>query len=316
MATMKKIQKSVARRVWAWLSRGVNHPDICQPSEWLVEKFSAGGKSASQISDEIWELARTTFKLRFPGLDRPLGSCYHPHVADVLDVAVHYGRDTQRVFRKVAAAAAVVATSQRELWTMVETWDDGAAEYVPPGKYRATPHVELCPGYLGQLAQAVREGRAPEVRDISSSLFEEDWEDVLDGLRRIDAAVRARFAHHIELFAELGVDPKVVSLRDEADVVRNSGGALCGHSTGSESRSRLLHDGEEEVLEEAPVVQAHPNQYHVGCPEGPARVSVQKATFLVVKRTKVWPAGRATEIAEVIATPGADVEALRKHLQS
>lgn len=319
MANVQKIQKSVAVRVWNWVSPRVNHPMMCAPSDWLMGRLSES-LSADQISDEVWKIARRSLAMQFPGLDRPLGSCYHPIVADILDVAYHYGMATQRVLRKVASAAAVVATSQRELWTMFvpEKDDDygqfkaGEVFYHPPTEKHGTKHIELCPIFLGKLAGAVREGRAPELPNISPSFFEDGWDARISEMRRVDSEVRARFVSYIELFTELGVG--AYSFRQTIDAKCEHGGNLCNHSTSNGNYwVDLSHDGEMETIQHAPLVESHGNQYHIGCYAGPAQVRIHGASFLITKRTELWPAGHIPTLS-VVATPSATVEELRERL--
>ena len=52
MANVQKIRKTVATRIWAWLSRGVNHPMIAVPSEWLVGRLSES-LPMDQVGDAI-----------------------------------------------------------------------------------------------------------------------------------------------------------------------------------------------------------------------------------------------------------------------
>lgn len=312
MATIKKIQKDAAFRVWRFAGNGLNNPNICQPSEWLVGQLLRQF-SANQVSDQIWEIAHRALRLRFPGLERPLGSCYRPWTADILDVAFHYGDATQRVFRRVAEAAATVVSSERELWTRGPAPE---LELFPPAGRAGRKHIELCPQYMGQLARAIRESRAPKVREISPSFFEEYWDFRLADMRAVDADTRERFAPYIELMDEFCVER--YSFREgEIDLVVDQGGDLCSHSTSNgRSWDDLSHDGEMEVLEPAPQVHGHSNQYHNGCYSGPACVMVHGATFLLVKRTELWPAGRIQKLARVVVTPAVSLEVLRERLAS
>lgn len=208
MANVKSIQKKAGVRVWAAVSRGVNNPNIANPSEWLVEELLKQFP-ADQVSDRIWVIARRTLRLKFPGLDRPLGSCYRPWTADVLDIGYHYGRETQRVFRRVASAAAEIVHAGEGLWLVVDTAGD---EYSPAGTYytpsTARPkgaHISECPRLLGQLAEAVREGRAPTPENICPQFFENGWSETrIEEVRR-DTEAKEKFAPIAELLAELKV---------------------------------------------------------------------------------------------------------------
>lgn len=321
MANVQKIQKSAAVRVWNWVSPGVNHPRDCTTSQWLMERLSES-LPAEQISDEIWKLARRALTLQFPGLDRPLGSCYHPRVADILDVAYHYGTATQRALRKVAASAAVVAVTQRELWTKFAPAEDGhygehrAGDvfYNPPAGKFGEKHINLCPGYLATLANAVREGRAPELVDIVPPFFEDGWDERIAEMRRVDETVREKFASYIQLFAELGVE--AYSFRETIDVECEHGGNLCNHSTSNGNYwVDLGHDGEMNTIQEAQHVREHGNQSHIGCYAGSARVRVRGAKFLITKRTELWPAGHIPKISVIVA-PEASLDELRERLSN
>ncbi len=311
MASMQKIRKTIAVRIWNWISPGVNHPMMCAPSDWLLERLSES-LPVGWISDEVWKLARRALTLKFPGLDRPLGSGYHPGVGDVLDVSYHYGFATQRVLRRVASAAAVVATSQRELWT-IDGSTDGGKVYNPPTK-NGMKHIELCPIFLGKLASAVREGHAPELVDITPSFFEEGWNERITEMRRVDGTVRERFASHIQLFTELGVE--AYSFRVTIDLECKQGGNLCSHSTSNGNYWVYLdHDGYMDTVQQAEYVREHSNQYHIGCHAGPAWVRVHDASFLITRRTELWPAGHIQKLS-VIVTPRASLDELRKRLDT
>ena len=319
MASIKKQVKQAAVRVWLWISPQVNNPRDCQANDWLVERLGETLQE-SEIADAIWKLARRALTLQFPGLDRPLGSCYHPRVADVLDVAYHYGNAAQRAFRKVAASAAVVATTQRELWTKFAPTEDGHYGeykvgdifYNPPAGKFGEKHINLCPGYLARLADAVRDSRAPELVDIVPSFFEDGWDERIAEMRRVDEVVRGKFASYIGLFTELGVE--TYSFRERIDLECEHGGNLCNHSTSNGNYwVDLGHDGEMDTIQEAPHVREHGNQYHIGCYAGSARVRVHDATFLITKRTELWPAGHISKLS-VVVTPEASLEELRERL--
>jgi hypothetical protein len=303
MANVKKQVQSAAVRVWLWVSPGSNRPVDCMPSPWLVERFRES-IPVNQIADAIWKLARRSLKLRFPGLDRPLGSCLRPYTADVLDVAYHYGSSTQRVLRRVAAAAAEIVHAEDDLWLL-----GGDGEYGKLSFKRA--HIGECPRLIGQLAWAIREGRAPEILDIRPSFFESGWDDRVAEMRRVDAIVREKFAFHIKLFAELGV--QAYSFRDTIDVETVQGGSLCNHTTDDRQHSwvDLATDGEIEIIEAAPHVTEHGNQYHVGCYDGPARVWVHGATWML---KKVFGGPYASRGVSIVITAEAKLEELHKLL--
>jgi hypothetical protein len=131
-------------------------------------------------------------------------------------------------------------------------------------------------------------------------------------LRRVDAAVRERFASYIGLFTELGV--MTYSFRETIDLECEHGGTLCNHSTSNGNYwVDLGHDGEMDTIQEAPHVHEHGNQYHIGCYAGSARVRVHGAKFLITKRTELWPAGHIPTLS-VIVTPEASLEELRERL--
>ena len=251
-------------------------------------------------------MARRALALQFPGLDRPLGSCYYPGVGNVLDVAYHYGDATQRVLRKVASAAAEIVHVGDDLWsTNTET-----GEYTRRTFKGA--HINECPRLLGQLAEAVREDRAPELVDLQPSFFENGWDERVTEMRRVDGAVRGKFASYIELFTELGVES--YSFRETIDVECEQGGNLCNHSTSNGNYwVDLGHDGEMETIQEALHVREHGNQYHIGCYAGSAMVRVHGATFLITKRTELWPAGHIPKLS-VVVTPEAKLDELRERL--
>lgn len=111
---LDQLGRHSAIRVWRWLSPGVNHPDICRPSKPLLEyMLGEHHGNVNNASDAIWNIARTSLRLPYPGLDRPLGSCYHPGVAATLDVAWCYGDQTRAVLRRLNKAAARVTVARR-----------------------------------------------------------------------------------------------------------------------------------------------------------------------------------------------------------
>lgn len=208
MASLGSIKNRSSIRIWNWVSPKVNHPRTCAPSHWLLERLSET-LPADQISDEVWKIARRSLSLHFPGLDRPLGSCYHPDVRDVLDVAYHYGAATQRALRKVASAAAEIVHSDDGLWSVVELEGNEnnptGVGYIPPTARRQEAHINKCPEMLRQLAEAVRQGRAPEMPDIRPTFFKDGWNEArIEEVRR-DTEARQKLALIADVLVELKV---------------------------------------------------------------------------------------------------------------
>lgn len=306
MNNIAKIRKSAAVRIWRVLSpQGLNHPMVCAPSEWLLERLAESFESDAQISKEIWKIACRAFALHYPGLERPLGSCYHPDVHDVLDVVYHYGAAAQRALRKTAAAAAVVVTSQRELWTKSDVFPTEEGTYYVPPTGKGFRHVELTAGYLGRLADAVREGRAPEVRDIRPEFFEVGWDARIEAMRRIDAKLREQYGELAALVARDHRGAIVESTSDHLDWSERWYDN--GHCPNGRTTNRMETDGRKVVIssEETEAPQGY------FCGGGRREIRVDSATYAVdvqyeprvgyrLGRVYLWPGYNPATVAEAL----------------
>jgi hypothetical protein len=110
----KKIAKIVSVRIWCAFSKGVNNPKDCRPSGWLIERFSREEINEAAVAERIWRLWQKVCRLRYPGAGRPLGSCFFPGVENLLDIAAHYGRDTEFALARLAEAAEVLVLLEEQ----------------------------------------------------------------------------------------------------------------------------------------------------------------------------------------------------------
>ncbi len=304
----KKTAKSAGRRIWCQISRGVNHPRECSPSGWLMSQLTG---TEEEVSDQVWRLWKVVDRAAkvLPGLQRPLGSCYHPRVADVLDVAAHYGRATGQVFGKVRQSAGQLALGDRGLYVSVR--EDGTYSLA---NHRTS--ISLVPDLLGQLAEAIRGGNAPAVGGITPEFFEPGWAQRVGATKAFDTQVRAAFGPLLDALA--GVECQIRLLQGERANLnplyeREYDWVHCPNHANWRTERRFVTDGQRVVIHEEQ--EEAPSGYFRG---GASRiVEVRECTFAVCKTRGRHPNGCLYRgVAEVYLTSAADPTAVKAAVQA
>ena len=312
VATTTHLIKRLAIAIWCWLSRGVNHPMIAAPSEWLVRQLLARGYTPTEVRDCIWSRAKSALKLRYPGLERPLGSCFYPGVANIMDIAFWYGHDAQKVLTRLAHYAAIRSNAERTLWH-----EDCDGKLIAPQFSR---RINYTSELVHCLASAVRDGRAPSYRKLSVCALMPEFN--LEAWEAKNAEIRAKFPAMAA--AELLIKeakycrgpwefcPKIV-LSQTIDGDFLVGGNYCRHfdDSGRENLS-IMHNGKQEWIEDPPTAtRSQGNPMHLGCPDGLGTVRVTGATYVVTIATRnpMCPSW----VSDVTITPSTKPEDILKY---
>ncbi|MGI6103420.1 MAG: hypothetical protein ACOYBJ_02270 [Patescibacteria group bacterium] len=309
MTTMTQVAKQAARRIWCAISRGVNHPQDCAPSEWLVGKI-AQERKPSRVADAIWRLWQQVERTcMLPGFSRPLGSCYHPRVEHLLDIAYHYGGQAGEAFGRLNRAAAILATTLRGKWSWVD--ERGRCQ-----QEDRTTGIALAPDLCWQLAEAIRAEAGPAVEAIGPEFFRPGWNEYVAAVTAFHAETEAKFAPLLGAVAGFDrelLDPTRLALCERIEEEPAwVGGAERTASNGTRFYE-LLTDGETRTVKEAPTASHQFGEYH---PEtGPAEVVVAGGTYMVQLVDVCYPRGWRWEVGQVLVTPNADPEKLAKALK-